>query len=467
MTPRPLRRSALVALVAAVALVVGAVTGAGAQVEPTPPPPPSPTTESTTTTTAPDTTTTTAPDTSTTVPDTTLTPPVDGSTTTTQVLPPGAKVTPDALAQLRDLTGQLDDLTDDEKQLLDGYIAILQRILDSGTQLNQITNSITGAQAELAAAQTLVDESEQQLATVQRDLDDTDAKLADQQQLLRDHAVAAYISGGNRFSVTDALLKGRDADEFGVAKAYAGAVQADGTSLVERYERTRDDAQRLRDQAASYRNAAVSARNAKSNLEAELEAQRDAQVQAALEAQQAATDQQGLLEQAGVQRAAYEQKIAQLTQSSGSIGAALKARQGGQNVPLVTAGIFVSPVPNPLITSPFGPRLHPIYGIAKMHNGADINASMGTPIRAAADGQVIIASVQGGYGNCTVIDHGNGLGTLYGHQSAFGVQVGDRVTKGQVIGFAGSTGASTGPHVHFEVRVFGDPVNPIPYLGPG
>jgi len=89
----------------------------------------------------------------------------------------------------------------------------------------------------------------------------------------------------------------------------------------------------------------------------------------------------------------------------------------------------------------------------------------GTPIRAAADGQVFIAESYGGYGNAVVIDHGNGLATLYGHQSQIAARVGDQVTKGQVIGFVGSTGNSTGPHLHWEVRIFGEPTDPTSYIG--
>ena len=89
---------------------------------------------------------------------------------------------------------------------------------------------------------------------------------------------------------------------------------------------------------------------------------------------------------------------------------------------------------------------------------------MGTPIHAAADGVVVWAGPRGGYGNCTIIDHGNSLATLYGHQSVIGVTVGQHVTRNQVIGKVGSTGMSTGPHLHFEVRVNGVPVDPLQYL---
>jgi murein DD-endopeptidase MepM/ murein hydrolase activator NlpD len=98
-----------------------------------------------------------------------------------------------------------------------------------------------------------------------------------------------------------------------------------------------------------------------------------------------------------------------------------------------------------------------------MHEGIDIGVGSGTPIRAAAGGTVIFAGWMGGYGNLTIIDHGNGLATAYAHQSAFAVG-GGAVSQGTVIGYVGTTGNSTGAHLHFEVRVNGSPVNPLGYL---
>jgi murein DD-endopeptidase MepM/ murein hydrolase activator NlpD len=134
-----------------------------------------------------------------------------------------------------------------------------------------------------------------------------------------------------------------------------------------------------------------------------------------------------------------------------------QAASGGGN------GRFILPANGP-ITSGFGPRNHPISGGSRMHNGVDIGASSGTPIHAAADGTVVMAGSNGGYGNWTLIDHGGGLATGYGHQSSIGVRVGQHVSRGDVIGRVGSTGASTGPHLHWEVRVNGNSVNPMGWI---
>lgn len=132
-----------------------------------------------------------------------------------------------------------------------------------------------------------------------------------------------------------------------------------------------------------------------------------------------------------------------------------------------TGGVLLWPVgkDGTYITSPYGTREHPIQGIIKFHTGIDIgNGGYGAPIVAAADGVVTLASYYGGYGNCVMINHGNGVSTLYGHGQKILVQVGQEVKKGDLIMEMGSTGQSTGPHLHFEVRINGSHVNPIPYL---
>jgi murein DD-endopeptidase MepM/ murein hydrolase activator NlpD len=148
--------------------------------------------------------------------------------------------------------------------------------------------------------------------------------------------------------------------------------------------------------------------------------------------------------------------IAALQAGSANIAARLRS-SGSHSSEAPSAAGLIWPVQG-VLTSPFGMR----WG--RMHEGIDIGAPTGTPIYAAAGGTVNYAGWEGGYGNLTVIDHGNGLATAYGHQSQLAVSSGQTVSRGQVIGYVGSTGHSTGPHLHFEVRVNGVPNDPLAYL---
>jgi len=129
------------------------------------------------------------------------------------------------------------------------------------------------------------------------------------------------------------------------------------------------------------------------------------------------------------------------------------------------AGIMAWPCPGyTRVSSQFGMRYHPILHVNRMHTGVDISAPSGARLVAVGSGVVIAAGVRGGYGNCVMIDHGDGLVSLYGHMSKISVKVNQRLTEGQTIGAVGSTGLSTGPHLHFEIRVNGNPVNPLNYI---
>ena len=129
-------------------------------------------------------------------------------------------------------------------------------------------------------------------------------------------------------------------------------------------------------------------------------------------------------------------------------------------------GVMIRPAPGP-ITSPYSKtKVHPVFGAVRPHNGTDIGAPHGHEICAVDNGIVIYADWRDNYGWTTILDHGNGLTTLYAHQSKLVVNIGDEVVKGDVIGYVGSTGYSTGPHLHFEVRRDGelrDPYHYIPY----
>ena len=163
--------------------------------------------------------------------------------------------------------------------------------------------------------------------------------------------------------------------------------------------------------------------------------------------------------------AASKQDLKETKALAGSLSLENKFNISGKPVDLKTKSEWVFPIPGAEIGSEAGMRLHPILGYTRCHAGADISAPSGTAIHSVDDGVVVSATGDsGGYGNYTVISHGRGLTSAYAHQTAMVVEAGDQVTRGQIIGTVGSTGLSSGPHLHFEARYFGDPYNPRGWL---
>ena len=140
------------------------------------------------------------------------------------------------------------------------------------------------------------------------------------------------------------------------------------------------------------------------------------------------------------------------------------AEAAGQAGNITGTGTYIWPLPGYSPGSAYGWRLHPILGVMKFHAGEDIGAPSGTPILAADSGVAYPAVNPGGYGNYVLINHGDGRSTLYAHMTSYCVSYGETVTQGQVIGYVGSTGLSTGPHLHFEVRVNGNTTDPKSYF---
>jgi murein DD-endopeptidase MepM/ murein hydrolase activator NlpD len=177
-----------------------------------------------------------------------------------------------------------------------------------------------------------------------------------------------------------------------------------------------------------------------------------------------AQEKQKIYESLKQRRIVYEAQVAELEKSSHELEVLIlkkmAERKGGK---VRGSGVLAWPVEG-RITSNFGYRRHPLWGGRHFHTGLDIAAKYGTPVKSADSGEVIFSGWWDGYGKAVVVDHGHGTTTVYAHLSRIYKQVGAIVAKGQVVGLIGSTGYSTGPHLHFEVRKNGKPVNPISYL---
>jgi len=244
------------------------------------------------------------------------------------------------------------------------------------------------------------------------------------------------------------------------SRAYLAALSDAQHRDVVRFARLRDDAVHARDLLDGQRQQAAAARATAAQQAKELTQLRAQQDRARQDAVAAEADETQIVRDLQSSKDDYVRQLNELTAVSDTIQNEMARRQAGQKPGSLR---FSRPVGGAIVSG-FGYRIHPIFHTRRLHSGVDFEEVTGVPIKAAGGGVVAIAGARGGYGNAVVIDHGNQLATLYGHQSRIAVTVGQRVVAGQVIGYVGSTGWATGPHLHFEVRVLGVPVDPTKYL---
>ncbi len=457
-------RASLTTAIGSVLVVAATVVAASAAPAQTPvSPPPVPTTPTTPTTETPSTTTTTT--TSTTAPATSTT------TTTTQVPDepdePSSTTSTTAPDPDADHEGELigGELPPEQVDLINRYREIQRMSSDLLTELSMLEGGLASAQSDLDQTQSALTEAEARRAKTEIKLADTERELERERSRLRERAVAAYMGGSTGSRAEAAILGAGSLGEAGVSRAYGNAVVDDDRQLIGRTAELRDRVDGLLDQADADRDDATRARDGLEARRAELEKRRDDAVET--ESRYAANAQARiqLLSEAAQLQAQIEAGYTRVQAVRDSISNVLATAQAGQVPPERTLGIFLSPLPNPRVNQPFGNQVDPIFGVARGHPGIDFNGQSGDPIRAAADGRVVASGWIDGYGNAVIIDHGNTLATLYAHQSLIAVKEGDVVRRGSVIGFVGSTGYSTGPHLHWEVRVLGQVVDPAPFIG--
>ncbi len=238
----------------------------------------------------------------------------------------------------------------------------------------------------------------------------------------------------------------RTTRELAHARAETRRDRAEAVKEARAVEQRTAEQRAVRDRLVASRDALVAAQRAKESALASVQEDRETFI-AEVDALQA-------------QSAALAAKIAAAQAAAAARAAAVPSPEEGSSTasaPAPSASGFAWPVSGP-VTSGFGAR----WG--RMHEGIDIAVPSGTPVQAAAAGTVIHAGWLGGYGNLVVVDHGNGLSTAYAHNTSIAVAVGQQVAQGEVLAYSGNTGNSTGPHVHFEVRVNGSAVDPLGYL---
>ena len=327
-------------------------------------------------------------------------------------------------------------------------------------QIKADTAAIAAAEARRAADVAQLGATDQELAGLEAGIGDTTAKLAAARAQIQSRAVELYKQGPA--SYLGFLLNAKSFEDFLSRVRYVGGVaSSDRTQLAALGELSTDLGTQKGD--APKRRAAIAA--AKAAVEAEtvrITNLRSGLTRASADLAATLSQDQVLLSQVEADKATYLQAMATLAGESSSITTMLRNRQIDQSY--TWGGKRVAwPVKGP-ISSPFGPRINPIFYTPEFHTGIDIAVDYGLPVKAAAAGQVVSAGLMEGYGNVVILDHGGALATLYAHMSSLAVHQGDKVSAGQTLGAVGCTGLCTGPHVHFETRIGGTPVQPINLL---
>ena len=364
-------------------------------------------------------------------------------------------------SKIRSLKEQVEEASAEETGVLERLDATVTRKRTLDGRLAALDGEITQAEAALAAASSELDTLEADLRRASAKLADAEAGLVRAKEDVVARAVDAYIHNP-QLRAASFLLESDTYREFADTGAFLETNVRAQRQTVEQYlalrrrieseqehlGAVREDVTASRQEVAGHREELVAARNEQSELRRRV----------ALEE----AEEQRLLGELRSKVKQFEAEIAALKKESDSIAAFLRSRQRGRPV-APGSGVLGRPVDGGL-TSAFGPRRHPILGTVRVHTGVDFASASGTPIRAAGAGTVITAGDRGGYGKTVIIDHGGTLATLYAHQSRIAVRDGQSVARGQTLGYVGSTGFSTGPHLHFEVRVNGNPVDPLRYL---
>ena len=337
--------------------------------------------------------------------------------------------------------------------------------------LEEIAADLVDRQAEAADAQSDADQAAASVVKISADITALKAELVHRKEIFNRRAVMAYMGGQGRplddLSLAGELLS-NPSDLTDVARR-SEIVKGVSEQDNDAYERLTETQHQLAAEEVAL--TAARDRAKKRSADAQSAVAAVARLKKDQEAAKAELDQRIAALAAEADALAAEQtKLEELIkQRQAALEAARKARaaagqavgNGLSRLPRTGAGIspsgFIWPV-NGVLTSGYGPR----WG--RMHTGIDIGAPSGTPIKAAKAGEVIFTGWLGGYGNAVILDHGDGVATLYGHQSRIGCTEGQILNQGDILGFVGTTGHSTGNHLHFEVRVDAEPRNPRPYL---
>lgn len=341
---------------------------------------------------------------------------------------------------LNDLTKQKDDLAVKlkEARLKEAY---------ASDKLRSINSKLRQAQSELELNRKYLETNKAAWARTKARLDEINDHKSELESEARKRILAIYKQ--NRLKLIDGLINSPSATDYLDHIYYQKRVMDFDRKVIEALIDQSENITKYNKMLAEEAQKIEKINSKLAGLEKEISAQKTAQKQVLSKVQQ--------------ERKVYEESERQLERESVKLIYKITELSGSKLDNPEATGDFKYPV-KARITSPFGPRRHPIFGVRSMHSGIDLAAPRGTAIKASEGGLVIYAGWYGGYGRVVIVDHSKGYTTLYAHLDRIAVNVGDRISQGKTVGYEGATGYATGPHLHFEIRSNGKPQNPVYYL---
>lgn len=316
-------------------------------------------------------------------------------------------------------------------------------------ELGIIEKELDRAQKDLERVAAKLVETQKKLEQTKQDLKAAEKALEDQKQNLSTRLIAMYKSGPVDY--IEVILSAKSFSDF--------LTRLDMVKRIVDYDRDLLNTYKAKREEVSLKKAQLE------KQQYEISQQQNTIKEKKIQIASRQAERKKLLAELEKEKQQYLREEEQLEQDSKRIAAMIQKIQAQNKRKFVGTGVFQWPVPSSNeVTSDYGWRVHPIFRVKKFHTGIDIAASYGADVVAADDGVVIYAGWYGGYGNTVIIDHGGSISTLYAHLSRINVSEGDKVKKGSKIADVGSTGFSTGPHLHFEVRKEGQCVNPWSWL---
>ena len=365
--------------------------------------------------------------------------------------------------EISGLLSRLGAAATEEFEALIEFQKVINRIGGLNDNYEEMIARLDKAHARVVDAETSVAAVKARRQLAKDRLNEVTEELVLARERLKEQAVEAYVDNNVTDVVGAIILGGGTVTEIQTATEYAQVILEEQQKTIDRViELEASQGQLIDDLAIAVKEAKAAVERVEGltavldgiakRLEQEIDLESD-QVHGHIEKIQGIR---------GTKNAVAAQLGAVEPETLDALMIALQAATLGE--PGVDDGRMGLPLPGLQVASTFGLRLHPIFGDLRMHTGLDLSSPGGMPIMAVQGGRVITAASLPGYGLVVEIDHGSGLSTLYAHMSGFAVGHGQEITKGQTIGLVGSTGYSTGPHLHLEVRVLGNPVDPLPYL---